>query len=271
MNQFIPCTVKQLPEHLQSDAEHTIARLAVVPSNLTVLLAKSWGSGGAKLTVSFMDGPSTALKAKILAYANKWSKYCNFSFVETAGNGQVRVARTPGQGYYSFMGKDILSIPANQPTLNLDSFTMQTPDSEFDRVVTHEFGHSMGFPHEHARAEVIALLDVAKVIAYFEATQGWSQSDIYQQILTPLNPNTFRGTAAPDTSSVMCYSFPGSLTLNGQPILGGNGIDATDGAFAATVYPLAVQPPVPPPQPPIGTVKLTLSGDVKAGTYTLGA
>jgi hypothetical protein len=35
----------------------------------------------------------------------------------------------------------------------------------------------------------------------------------------------------------MCYQIPGSITKNGQPILGGLDIDPTDYAFAAKLYP----------------------------------
>ena len=40
--------------------------------------------------------------------------------------------------------------------MNLEAFTMQTPDSEFHRVVRHEAGHTLGFPHEHMRKAIVA-------------------------------------------------------------------------------------------------------------------
>jgi hypothetical protein len=33
-----------------------------------------------------------------------------------------------------------------------------TPDAEFYRVVRHETGHTLGFPHEHMRKEIIVVL-----------------------------------------------------------------------------------------------------------------
>ncbi len=36
---------------------------------------------------------------------------------------------------------------------------MQTPESEYHRVVRHETGHTLGFPHEHMRKELVEKID----------------------------------------------------------------------------------------------------------------
>ena len=53
------------------------------------------------------------------------------------------------EGYWSYLGTDIRLIPRNRPTMNLQGFTMNTSESEYKRVVRHETGHTLGFPHEH--------------------------------------------------------------------------------------------------------------------------
>jgi hypothetical protein len=35
----------------------------------------------------------------------------------------------------------------------------------------------------------------------------------------------------------MCYQLPGSITVDGDPIIGGIDINSTDAAFAARIYP----------------------------------
>ena len=35
----------------------------------------------------------------------------------------------------------------------------------------------------------------------------------------------------------MCYQLPGSITVDGKPIIGGIDINSTDAAFAARIYP----------------------------------
>jgi len=54
-------------------------------------------------------------------------------------------------GYWSYLGTDILHIPKNRPTMCLENFSMDTLESEYKRVVRHETGHTLGFPHEHMR------------------------------------------------------------------------------------------------------------------------
>jgi hypothetical protein len=50
--------------------------------------------------------------------------------------------------------------------MNLEGFTMKTPDSEFHRVVRHETGHTLGFPHEHMRAELVKRIDSCRAAVF---------------------------------------------------------------------------------------------------------
>ncbi len=167
---------------------------------------------------------------------NAWNQTANVRFVETRIDPQVRISRGGG-GYWSYLGTEILEASASEQTMNLEGFTMGTADSEFHRVIRHETGHTLGFPHEHLRRELVNLLDREKTIKYFEATQGWSRQEIIQQVLTPLEDASLIETAHVDEYSIMCYEIPGECTKNGEPITGGVDIDASDYAFAAQLYP----------------------------------
>jgi hypothetical protein len=224
------------------------------PWALAVVTAKYWGAKGVDLGVGWMDSPPQDLRNRILSHFNAWGKTANVRFREVAlGNAQVRVNRG-GSGYWSYLGTDILHIPRNQPTMNLQGFTMNTRDSEFFRVVRHEAGHTLGFPHEHMRREIIQLLDVQKTLAYFRQTQGWSEATVRSQVLTPLEERHIMATPQADVTSLMSYQLPGSITRNGQPIPGGNDISRLDAEFIAKLYPKADSPPDPtdPPPPPTG-------------------
>ena len=74
------------------------------------------------------------------------------------------------------------------------------------------------------------------------ATQGWTEEEVRQQVLTPLEDSSLLGTPHADPNSIMCYQIPGSLTKDGKPIVGGTDIDAEDQAFSAKVYPKKVGP-----------------------------
>lgn len=128
--------------------------------------------------------------------------------------------------------------------MNLEGFTMNTPEREFTRVVCHEAGHTLGFPHEHMRKDLVARIDPQKAYEYFLQTQGWDKQTVDQQVLTPLDERSIIGTPA-DQTSIMCYQLPGSITYNGEPILGGVEINQTDFEFVGLIYPKAAYDPVP--------------------------
>lgn len=219
-----------------------------VPSkaSIAVMTTKYWRTNGVRLTVGFLDTPPADLKARILSHMNAWSQSANVQFVESSIDPQVRISRGGG-GYWSYIGTDILVIDRNQPTMNLEGFTMNTPDSEFHRVVRHETGHTLGCPHEHMRPDVVALIDAAKAIQYFGATQGWSPDQVRAQVLTPLDPSSIWGTVSSDRQSIMCYQLPGAVTKSGEPIVGGLDIDQIDYDFMAKVYPKPQTPALAPP------------------------
>jgi hypothetical protein len=89
---------------------------------------------------------------------------------------------------------------------------MDTDEAEFHRVVRHETGHTLGFPHEHMRRELVDRIDPKEAIEYFEATQGWTEEEVRQQVLTPLEESTLLGTVHADQNSIRCYQIPGFLT-----------------------------------------------------------
>jgi len=62
-------------------------------------MLRDWGIKGVKLTVSFLDNPPKDLRKRILQHMNAWSKTANVKFVETAKNGQVRIAREGGLAF----------------------------------------------------------------------------------------------------------------------------------------------------------------------------
>lgn len=220
------------------------------PERIALLTSRYWGAGGVHLGVAFLDTQDSSLIGRILSHMNAWGQFGNVLFSQASrGNAQVRIARQPGGGYWSYLGTDILHIPSSEPTMNLDSFSMQTPESEYKRVVRHETGHTLGFPHEHLRRQLVARIDPAKAIQYFAAADGWSADMTTAQVLTPLEESTLTATPDADQLSIMCYQLPGSITTDGQPIIGGVDIDRQDGAFAAQVYPLPTQPPGPTKPP----------------------
>ncbi len=252
----IVCTPKRLPDEMLLEAARTAVEInplnhapvqrltrlmpdfVPTPERIAVVTTKYWGIGGVRLTVGFLDNPPADLRRRILQHMNAWAAFASVKFTETKGSAQVRIAREGGErgGYWSYVGTDILHIPKDQQTMNLEGFSMSVPESEWHRVVRHETGHTLGFPHEHMRKALVVKIDRAKAIEYFERTQGWSEAEVIAQVLTPIEESSLRGTVA-DPKSIMCYQIPGTLTKNGKPIIGGKDIDRLDGQFAGQIYP----------------------------------
>ncbi|MBE3048963.1 peptidase M12 [Candidatus Bathyarchaeota archaeon] len=262
--EFKSCTIRVLPDDEQVPAaaraiahnpanapsvqmlEKGAPGTVIEPQHLALLTASYWGPAGVRLTVSFLekpgaDPPSAELRARILSHMNAWGAYSNVHFTETASGGQVRITRTMGPpGYWSYLGTDVLSIPLDQPTMKFEGFTMETPDSEFHRVVRHEAGHTLGFPHEHATSGIVSRIDPDRAYKYFSMTQGWDRREVDQQVLTPLEKSALIATDESDPLSIMCYALPGYIMRDRKAVLGGTDINATDGEFAGAIYPLAL-------------------------------
>jgi len=251
------CVIKQLPERLLVSAAETASRVnpanapvfgrimaaasagdIIEPMRLAVLTAKYWGPASRTLTVSFMESTPSDLQQRILSHMNAWSRCGGISFRLAAQGGQVRITRAQS-GYWSYLGTDILHIPANRPTMCLQGFSMSTPESEYKRVVRHETGHTLGFPHEHMRKALIARIDPQKAYQWFLVTYGWDKATVDSQVLTPLDEVTLMGTA-PDDTSIMAYQLPASIMKPGKPAIpGGIDINSTDCAFCGRLYPRA--------------------------------
>ncbi|MTK34602.1 hypothetical protein GL305_32955 [Nocardia seriolae] len=269
------CTPKSLPEGSLFGAAATAVEInpanrpyvrpvagLVAPGKvdkafIAAMVTKYWHSGGVHLGVRFLDTKDTALKNRILSHMNAWSPGANIQFSESHGHdAEVRIARVPNDGYWSYVGTDIMSIDADQPTMNLESFSMQTPESEYKRVVRHETGHTLGFPHEHMRREIVARIDSDKAIRYFQEVIGWPPEVTRAQVLTPLEDVELITTPS-DTQSIMCYQLPGIIMRDGLAVPGGLDIDDQDGKFAQRLYPTELT------ASPVPTVVATSAGAAK--------
>jgi hypothetical protein len=211
------------------------------PRRIAVVIARKWPASGVRLSVSFLDNPPVSLRSRILRHMNAWGEQANVLFSETQGIGEVRIARLDSPedmaGYWSYVGTEILEAGEDEPTLNLEGFTMRVSDAEFRRVVRHEAGHTLGFDHEHMRSEMVKRIDRQKAFAYFDRTEGWSREEVEEQVLTPLAKKSIMGTKEVDPLSIMCYQLPGSIMKNGKAIKGGSDINPNDFAFAKALYP----------------------------------
>ena len=203
---------------------------------------------GETITVSLAtDLSNDFIRSKVIQYAKVWERYANikFNFVSQWATAQIRVSFVPDHSSWSVPGRFSQLIPIGIANLNFGWFNNETTDEEFGRTVTHEFGHVLGFLHEHQSPLAPLQWDLDKTYAYFRDNGNWSQAQVYDQVIRKYSMNNTNFSAY-DRWSIMCYPFPSSLLTSGGPgVLGNSHLSETDKTYAGIWYPF---PTATPPQ-----------------------
>ena len=201
---------------------------------------KFWAPGTA-LHIRFLD-KNPPLATKVADYARIWLQYANLQFVfDDSPSAQIRISFTPGAGCKSRVGLDALQVPPGEFTMNLDPtwFTVDPGDVVLKRTVLHEFGHTLGFIHEHQSPKARILWNVPKVMAaYTDPSVGWTPEQIRYNVLDRANTPSMNATQF-DDRSIMLYPIDPALTSDGFGVGWNNELSAQDKMFAAEVYPRA--------------------------------
>lgn len=224
---------------------------------LVFVTSKMW-SPGDTLTVSFIGGNSTQ-RQHVIDACNRLMDVANIKFaILSSGVGAIRIAFNPSLGAWSYIGKDILGIPASQPTMNLG----------FDQpgTYTHELCHSLGAIHEHQSPFDNPIL-WNKPQVYHDLggpPNNWDVATIDSNMFLKYSATLTNGTAF-DKQSVMLYSFPASWTIDGFHVDPNVALSDKDKLWLATKYPGASVPL--PPSPSTGKT-VVVTADILAGVYT---
>ncbi len=187
---------------------------------------KLWQVG--MLTVSFKGG-SVELHKKIADTANEWTKYGNirfdFGYDPTTNTfrqwsqndaSHIRVG-FEFRGYWSLVGtdaKDENIAKDGEITLNLSGFDRQLPQG-WAGTVLHEFGHALGFHHEHQSPAGNCDFDWEKLYEHLaQPPNEWSRAKVDHNLRQlPGGGLTF---SPHDKTSIMHYSFPAWMFKNGE-------------------------------------------------------
>ena len=232
--------VKPLPV---INADGTITNIGVTRQSLAGETNKMWDPGQT-LNVFLMTEKTTAfVRNKVQLIASRWELYTNIhlNFVTDIKIATIIVSFEPGKSY-SKIGKDAFFNPFRDPTMNFGWLTDVTSESVFSRVVMHEFGHALGFIHEHQSPAAGIQWDRERVYAFFALPpNSWSRGEVDLNLFQKYEGGATNFSAY-DPLSIMHYYYPASLTTNGVSGRLNFSLSNTDRAYTRLLYPF---PPAP--------------------------
>lgn len=211
--------------------------------HLTAPVERLWRDNR-EIRVKILNG-SDKIKRRIKKYAQEWNNHSGvkFVFVES-GNSEVRVNVNRTYQTWSCIGTECLAIPQDQATMNFGWLTDTTQEMEFARVILHEFGHALGFIHEHQSPLAGIPWNTEKVYAYYQSKYGWTTNDVDRNIFAYYHYTHKKSSHCDgmrmsnfDSQSIMTYAIPASLTTNGFFTTTNTVLSKSDKEFIAYLYP----------------------------------
>lgn len=181
---------------------------------LAFMKSKRWQTN--QLSVSFFGGDS-ALHTRVEAAIAPWSDALGGSFgihFDNSPKADVRIAFQRG-GSWSYIGTECLQIATTEPTINLGWLEAATPADELQRVVLHEFGHTLGCLHEFQNPDGGIHWNEDAVYAYYAGPpNNWPRATTKANVIDKFD-RTLTARTVFDPNSVMMYPIPPQLTVNG--------------------------------------------------------
>ncbi len=185
-------------------------------------LRKAWVAGEerekADIATAFLLGTSgfgeardALLAERIRSIAEEWTVGTGLRLVWIGDpdHADVRIGLRVGW-CCSYVGVPP-ALPPDKPTLNIDG-AAELDDERLRYLVLHEFGHMLGFIHEH---QAPGLEPEWNLEAIRERRARLGRRPRSSRTSSRTSPPIPRAAPTADPDSVMCYDYPARWTKNG--------------------------------------------------------
>jgi hypothetical protein len=177
------------------------------------------------VTVCFFDGQQAA-RDHVASIASRWTKGNSLRFdfgpqrdrrtCDINNPSDIRISFY-GDGYSSWVGTEARDIPAGNHTMSLEGLDKNSGFSSRENgVIVHEFGHAIGFDHEHQSPH--SKCEEEFDWPYLYNNMGWKKEEIdanMKRLGEESKADGLFATAFDDTS-VMLYALAPAYFLKGE-------------------------------------------------------
>lgn len=184
------------------------------PLSAVVEKSNIWNQGSLK--VCFIGGNKDVHKV-IAETASTWSKHGRVTFdfgqsrdgvfrqCTTKDTSHIRIGfKYPG--YWSVLGTKSLKVYKGDPTMNFYKYDKRLP-SDAQSTILHEFGHALGFEHEHQSSQAKCDFEWDKIYSHYaKAPNNWNKKQVDQNLKAVQEGG--KVYTAHDAKSIMHYQFP---------------------------------------------------------------
>ncbi|MDJ0896851.1 MAG: hypothetical protein QNJ92_17035 [Alphaproteobacteria bacterium] len=193
---------------------------------------------GTQLRAAFIGGDE-AIRQLVQEAAAEWTKYANLSisFDADPDDADIRIGFRPGDGNWSYIGRDALTVGANssERTMNVDP---SWPDGNRLSDILVPVGHAIGLLKEHQNPNADIPWDRQAVFKSFgSAPYFWSRDAVEFNLFKKWRDSDFPLEKPYDPHSIMHYKVRNEWTSDDFEIEPPKELSEGDKEWISRLYP----------------------------------